>query len=172
MLSKGGERGNDHLWGCSSAQGTGLEGLHVCSTPSALFPSVVLFIRLPGHSRWLILDREEQKEVMAPLTICRGYGEKTETCSIVPSRWQTWLLVLPRLWVVKLLVRVPLLRSGNRHFLSPLTKFLSLLTLFFIFIFSFYWSIVDLQCCISSGVQQSDCYIYIRFHFFILFLFF
>ena len=41
MLSKGGERGNDHVWGCSSVQGTGSEGFQVCSAPSALFPSVV-----------------------------------------------------------------------------------------------------------------------------------
>ena len=38
--------------------------------------------------------------------------------------------------------------------------------LFLKFNFIFYWNIVDLQCCISSGVQQSDylhIYIYASF---------
>ena len=32
----------------------------------------------------------------------------------------------------------------------------------FFFFFNFYWSIVDLQCCFSSGVQQSESVIHIH----------
>ena len=90
-----------------------------------------------------------EKRPMRPAAWCQAGGRPDCWFSLVHG-WS------------KLLARVPLLRSGNRHFPSPLTKFLSLLALFFIFTFSFYWSIVDLQCCVSSGAQQSDCYIYIR----------
>ena len=42
-------------------------------------------------------------------------------------------------------------------------RFLNLYWITHVFILLFYWNIVNLQCCIISGIQHRDSYIYIFF---------